>query len=176
MTRTLTLGPGVPPLVSGTKWSPKNGQGEIHEKMFDNILQPYSQSRQSAKLFLQSSKFGLPQPLTRRRVCPPPFGSGGRGTLAGERGGVRVPIPTRGHTLWYSLYMYFVTLLVYSSLGNYSKWSPKNGQGEIHETFFDKSLTTLLVYSSLCMGQSGARRTVKVRFTKHFLIRVLQPY
>jgi hypothetical protein len=40
---------------------------------------------QSAKLFLQSSDLGLPQPLTRRRVCPPSPGSGGRGTLAGER-------------------------------------------------------------------------------------------
>jgi hypothetical protein len=30
------------------------------------------QSRQSAKPFLQSSELGLPQPLTRRRVCPPP--------------------------------------------------------------------------------------------------------
>jgi hypothetical protein len=39
------------------------------------------QSRQSAKLFLQSSELGLPQPP------PPP------------------PIPTRGHTLWYSLYL-----------------------------------------------------------------------
>jgi hypothetical protein len=36
--------------------------------------------------------------------------SGGRGIFAGERGGGRVPIPMRGHTLWYSLYirMYFV--------------------------------------------------------------------
>ncbi len=41
-------------------------------------------------------------------VPPPPFGSGGRGKLAGERGGERVPIPTRGHTLWYSVYMYFL--------------------------------------------------------------------
>jgi hypothetical protein len=41
---------------------------------------------------------------------PPPFGTGGRGTLAGERGGGRVPISTSGHTLWYSvhIYMYFV--------------------------------------------------------------------
>jgi hypothetical protein len=65
--------------------------------------------RQSAKLFLQSSELGLslPQPLTRRRVCPPPSpGSGGSGTLAGERGVGRVPIPTRGHTLWYSLFIY----------------------------------------------------------------------
>ncbi len=30
------------------------------------------QSRQSAKPFLLSSELGLPQPLTRRRVCPPP--------------------------------------------------------------------------------------------------------
>ncbi len=52
------------------------------------------QSRQSAKLFHQSSELGLPQPLARRRVCPP--GSGGRGTLAGERGVGRVPILTRG--------------------------------------------------------------------------------
>jgi hypothetical protein len=61
-----------------------------------------SQSRQSAKLFLQSSELGLPQPLARRRVCraPPPFWFRGRGTLAGERGGGRVPVPTRRHTLW----------------------------------------------------------------------------
>ncbi len=31
-----------------------------------------SQSRQSPKLFLKSSGLGLPQPLTRRRLCPPP--------------------------------------------------------------------------------------------------------
>jgi hypothetical protein len=51
-------------------------------------------TQQSAKLFLQSSELGLPQPLTRRRVCPPV-----------ERGVGRVPIPTRGQTLWYSLYI-----------------------------------------------------------------------
>ncbi len=64
-----------------------------------------SQSRQSAKLFLQSLELGLPQPLTRRRVRPPTFGSRGRGTLAGERGGGRVPIPTREHIVWYSVYI-----------------------------------------------------------------------
>ncbi len=61
------------------------------------------QSRQSAKLFLQSLELGLPSPA--RECALPPFGSGGRGTLAAERGGGRVPIPTRGHTLWYSLYV-----------------------------------------------------------------------
>jgi hypothetical protein len=30
---------------------------------------------------------------------------GERGTLAGERGVGKVPIPTRVHTLWYSLYI-----------------------------------------------------------------------
>jgi len=76
----------------------------IAEKIIIKILWK-AQSRQSAKLLLQSSELGLPQPLTWRRLCPPPFGSGGRGTLAGERGGGRVPIPTRGHTLWYSIYV-----------------------------------------------------------------------
>jgi hypothetical protein len=75
--------------------------------MEETCLTP--QSRHSAKLFLQSSELGLPQPLTRRRVCPPPCGSGGRNTLAGKRGDGRIPIPTRGHTLWYSIYIYFVT-------------------------------------------------------------------
>jgi hypothetical protein len=40
--------------------------------------------------------------------CAPPPGSGGRDTLAGERGVGRVPIPTRGHTLWYSFYCIYV--------------------------------------------------------------------
>ncbi len=73
--------------------------GKRHRKMGSYT----AQSRQSANLFLQSSKLGLPHPLTRKRVCPSPFGSGGRGTLAGERGSGRVPIPTRGHTLWSSI-------------------------------------------------------------------------
>jgi hypothetical protein len=38
------------------------------------IYQKYwSQSRQSTKLFVQSSELGLPKPLNRRRVCPPPL-------------------------------------------------------------------------------------------------------
>jgi hypothetical protein len=35
----------------------------------------------------------------------PPLVLEGGGILAGERGVGRVPIPTRGHTLWYSLYI-----------------------------------------------------------------------
>ncbi len=49
-------------------------------------------------------ELGIPQPLTRTRVCtPPPFGSGGKGYTRWLGG--RVPIPTRGHTPWYSLYV-----------------------------------------------------------------------
>jgi hypothetical protein len=44
-----------------------------------------------------------PTPHPQAIISPLPFGSGGRGTLAGERGGGRVPIPTRGRTLWYSV-------------------------------------------------------------------------
>ncbi len=60
----------------------------------------------SAKLFLQSSALELPHPLSRSR-SPPPFGPGGRhtGTLACGRGFGGVPIPTRGHTLWCSVYI-----------------------------------------------------------------------
>ncbi len=56
--------------------------------MKNQILLGKVQSRESARPFLQLSKFGVPHPLTRRRVCPPPFGSGG-GThaLAGEGAG-----------------------------------------------------------------------------------------
>ncbi len=45
------------------------------------------------------------QPPTRRLVCPLPPVSGGRGTLAGEKGVGRVLIPTRGIHCG-TLYMY----------------------------------------------------------------------
>jgi hypothetical protein len=64
-----------------------------------------AQSRQSTKLSLQSSELGLPHPLGRRQVCTPPLveGGGGPQSLTGE--GVGGPIPTRGQTLWYSMYI-----------------------------------------------------------------------
>jgi hypothetical protein len=62
----------------------------------------YAQSRQSAKLFLQSTDLELPP---RWRVCPPTLWSGREGTLACGRGVGGVPIPTRGHTLWCSMYI-----------------------------------------------------------------------
>jgi hypothetical protein len=72
-----------------------------------------------AKLFLWSSELALlsPHPLTRRRV-----GGGGGGTLACGGGSGGVPIPTRGHTLWYSMYGYIFALfflpLQYIKFGN----------------------------------------------------------
>jgi hypothetical protein len=61
-----------------------NSSRKIYSRHY--LEDQWPQGWQSAKPFLQSSELGLPQPLTRTRVCPPPFGSGGRGTLAGERG------------------------------------------------------------------------------------------
>jgi hypothetical protein len=58
--------------------------------------------------FSSRRNWDSPNPSPAGEYAPPPFGTGGRGTLAGERGGGRVPIATRGHTLWYSLYTYFV--------------------------------------------------------------------
>ncbi len=61
---------------------------------------PYlsAQSRQIAKFFSPVVGIGTPPtPHPQASVPPPRFGSGGRGTLAGERGVGRVPIPTRGH-------------------------------------------------------------------------------
>ncbi len=55
-------------------------------------------------LFSSRRNWDLPTPHPQMSV-PPPFGSGGRGTLAGDRGAGRVPVPTRGHTLWYSIYI-----------------------------------------------------------------------
>ncbi len=63
-----------------------------------------AKSRQSAKLFSSRLNWDSPTPHPQASV-PPSLCSGGRGTLTGERKGGRVLIPTRGHTLWYSLYI-----------------------------------------------------------------------
>ncbi len=65
--------------------------------------------RQSAKLFSSRRNWDNPKPSPTGECAPhPPLWLGGRGTLAGERGSGRVPIPTRGHTLWYSICKYFL--------------------------------------------------------------------
>ncbi len=91
----------------------RNGDGDVIAwKKYLGLECSAPQSRQSAKLFLQSSDLGLPQPLTLGRVLPPPPPTpGGRGTLAGERGGGRVPILTKGHTCG-TLYKYVLCDLI----------------------------------------------------------------
>ncbi len=59
----------------------------------------------STTVYAPRRNWDFPQPPTRRLVCPLPPVSGGRGTLAGEKGVGRVPIPTRGVHCG-TLYMY----------------------------------------------------------------------
>jgi hypothetical protein len=103
------------------------------------FLERYSQRRQSAKLFLQPSESGLPQPLSRTRGCPPPFGPGGGGgvghTRLRERGwGSRNP--TRGHTLWCAIYAYkyFVKVLHGRLLENLFKISTRRSKSNKFNT------------------------------------------
>jgi hypothetical protein len=66
---------------------------------------PYAVEHRVGRVLSFSPVVGIGTPPTPhpQASVPSPFGSGGRGTLAGERRGGRVPIPTRGHTLWYSV-------------------------------------------------------------------------
>jgi hypothetical protein len=79
------------------------------------------QSRQSAKLFLQTLDWGLPH----HRNCPqasvfslPLVQGGGTDSLAGE-GVEGVPIPTRGHT-WYSRFIGMYSVFPHPSLDIHS--------------------------------------------------------
>jgi hypothetical protein len=75
----MTRPPGraLPPLISPVAtWTPFGSQ----------LCPLFPLSRQSAKIFLQSSELGLPHPLTRRRVCYPTFGSMGATLACGKRG------------------------------------------------------------------------------------------
>ncbi len=68
-----------------------------------------SQSRQSAKLFLQSSELGLPQSLTRRRVRPPPLRFWGEGQTRWREKGWGSPNSDEGtHSV--VLFIYIGTL------------------------------------------------------------------
>jgi hypothetical protein len=64
-----------------------------------------SHSRQSAKLFLQSSELGLHQPL-KPPVCPPPLLVPGGGAHSLAREGVREYQFRRGDIHCGTLYMY----------------------------------------------------------------------
>ncbi len=61
-----------------------------------------TQSRQSAKLFSSRRNWDSPNPSPAGECAPSPLVPGGRGTLASEWGGGRVPIPARG-PLWCSV-------------------------------------------------------------------------
>ncbi len=68
-----------------------------------------AQSRQSAKLFPQSSELGPPHPLTRRRVCtPPPLVPGGGHTRLRERGWGSPNFDEGDRHCGTLVYMYFV--------------------------------------------------------------------
>ncbi len=68
-----------------------------------------SQSRQSAKIFLQLSELGLPQPLTRRWEYPPPLvpGGGAHSLGVGES-----QFREGTCTVVFYTYMYFVLPLI----------------------------------------------------------------
>ncbi len=54
--------------------------------------------------FSSRRNWDSPTPHPPPASVPPPHRvPGRRGTLACERGGGRVPVPTMGHTLWYSI-------------------------------------------------------------------------
>jgi hypothetical protein len=100
---------GLPDLFAGDMSLPQVPLCEYHtmykysRKRNEKLENP--QSRQSVSFFSSRRKWDSPNPSPAGECAlPPPPGSGGRGTLAGERGVGRVSIPTRGHTLWYSLY------------------------------------------------------------------------
>ncbi len=71
---------------------------------FSNILQ-------KVKLYFFANIYHSPcdsywnskKSIKLKPPVPPPFGFGERGIPAGESGGGSVPIPTWGHTLWYSI-------------------------------------------------------------------------
>ncbi len=70
-------------------------------------------------MYAPRQNWDSPQPPTRRLVCLLPPVSGGRGTLAGEKGVGRVPIPTRGIHCG-TLYMYVLCGLSYYSHPSYT--------------------------------------------------------
>jgi hypothetical protein len=79
--------------------------------------------------FFSSPELGPPHPLNRRRVCPPPFGSG-RGTHSLACEGVEGPnSDERTDTVVLKVYMYFVDLRFFP---------PKWTTGEVTELIFWK--------------------------------------
>jgi hypothetical protein len=55
-------------------------------------------------VYVPSSELGLPQPLSRKQVCPPSPDQSVGGTLACGEGGGGVPTPTTGEKALHSAY------------------------------------------------------------------------
>ncbi len=73
------------------------------EGLFSSTLPPRLESIQSARPSIQSSELGPPPPQPQESVAPPLWIQGRRHThFRMRRWGE--PIPTVGHTLWYSKY------------------------------------------------------------------------
>ncbi len=104
--------------LGGPRWLPKKKKNVSKICVFTLEGLRNSVDIVLERLLLQSSELGLPHPLTRRRVCLPPFGSGGRGgaqrTRLRERGGGGGGPNTDegGQTQWYSRYICTLSLLV----------------------------------------------------------------
>ncbi len=71
----------------------------------------------STTVYAPRRNWDSPQPPPRRLVCPLPPVSGGRGTLAGEKGVGRVPIPTGAYTVVLFICTYFVVKPKRKNLG-----------------------------------------------------------
>ncbi len=129
-----TMGPMFLFSVVFTPSSPSN-HGSVWVLLVVSLLFTYTHKVRTYKEYhsvCPSSELGLPptphpqasvppppcfwgEGNTRRLVCPLPPVSGGRGTLAGEKGVGRVPIPTRGIHCG-TLYMYVLCAYTVSSV------------------------------------------------------------
>ncbi len=116
----LYLVPSLLCLSGSTSRLPSLSKKSISERR--TLITEY---RQGAKLFLQSSDLGLPHPLSRRRVAPPPTLWSGEGThsLAGEGLGESQFRREDICTLWCSIDIckYFVTLMTFCCLQSHKK-------------------------------------------------------
>ncbi len=111
----------------------------------------------------RAGSLGLPQPLTRRRVCPLPFGSGGRGTLAGGRGVWESPNSDEG------TYTVVLFIYIYSGRGKFMPLSPKSKVLETNISWVTKILSKALkinLYSSYADLSHGERSALK----KHYVV------
>ncbi len=123
-----------------------------------------AQCRQRARLFRQSSVFGLPHPSPVGECVPPPLVGGGGGvhTRLGERGwGGEVPIPTSGQSLLYSRYTIYllcalgkddftwVILLIFLILEMW--FEPATSKNDLEAAVFFFYYTTLIMKFSDCV-------------------------